>query len=56
MTSAKVCWTPTGKLALGLLGTRREKTGSDKMSEGDKNPGEFPRSLWREGAGPGPVK
>lgn len=29
--SSRACWTPTGKLALSLVGTLREKTENDKM-------------------------
>lgn len=32
-TSLNICWTPTGKLVLGLVGTLREKTENDKISE-----------------------
>lgn len=31
--SSRVCWTPTGKLALGLVGTLREKTENNKRSD-----------------------
>lgn len=31
--SSRLCWTPTGKLALGVVGTLREKTENDKMSD-----------------------
>lgn len=54
-SSSKVCWVPTGKLALGLMGTLMEKTENDRMSEGSENPEEFPCSLWREDASPGTV-
>lgn len=44
------------KPALGLVGTRKEKTENDKMSECYENPEEFPSSLWREDGRPGTVK
>lgn len=31
--SSRICWTPTGKLAMGLVGILREKTEHDNMTD-----------------------